>query len=177
MTLPPPCAVVDGPRARWIVRVATDSAGGAPEMDVAGNVDSTAAGQTWTITLAGPCAPTTLAADADAWIDQNSPTSNKGTDSVLKVQSKAPTDNLRALVRFALPVSVPQGCLLSSATRRLFAGSSRTGRTRHARQHRDHVRGRSGWLHVSDRPARKRSVFGQRSAPGHPAGAWMCACT
>jgi hypothetical protein len=73
----------------------------------------------------------TALAAADAWIDENSPTSNKGSDSILKVQSKGPRDNFRSLVRFTLP-AVPQGCVVESATLRLFAGSARTGRTLHA---------------------------------------------
>jgi large repetitive protein len=100
--------------------------------DVAGNVDASPASHNWTITLPGPCAQVTAAANADAWIDQNSPTSNKGTDSTLKVQSKSGTNNFRALVRFTMPASVPQGCVFSSATLRVFAASARTGRTLHA---------------------------------------------
>jgi hypothetical protein len=46
------------------------------------------------------------------------------------VQSKA-NDYFRALVRFGLP-AVPQGCVIESATLRLFAASTRTGRTLHA---------------------------------------------
>jgi large repetitive protein len=56
-----------------------------------------------------------------AWIDENSPTSNKGSDSILKVQSKGPRDNFRSLVRFTLP-AIPQGCVIESATLRLYAG-------------------------------------------------------
>src|SRR5688572_20584164 len=63
-----------------------------------------------------------VSANADAWIDQNSSSTNKGTDSILKVQSKGPTDNFRALVRFSLPPA-PQGCTLESATLRLFSAS------------------------------------------------------
>ena len=53
---------------------------------------------------------------------------NKGFDSILKVQSKAPNDNFRALVRFTLP-AVPAGCVLQSATLRLYAASAAAGRT------------------------------------------------
>jgi hypothetical protein len=42
--------------------------------------------------------------------------------------SKGPSSNLRALVRFSLP-TVPTGCALQSATLRLYAASSRSGRT------------------------------------------------
>ena len=69
----------------------------------------------------------TASANADAWIEQNSASNNKGTDSILKVKSQGPSDNFRALVRFALPASVPQGCVVQSATLRLFAASSAIG--------------------------------------------------
>ncbi|HZJ06876.1 MAG TPA: DNRLRE domain-containing protein [Nocardioidaceae bacterium] len=100
-------------------------------IDPAGNVDATPAGHSWTVEVGSSCgaSTTTLAATADAWVEQNSPTNNKGTDSVLKVSSKGPTDNSRALVRFALPASVPQSCVIASATLRLYSDSARTGRT------------------------------------------------
>ena len=66
----------------------------------------------------------TALAAADSWIDENSPTSNKGSDSILKVQSKGPSDNFRALVRFSLP-AVPEGCMIQSATLRLYAASAK----------------------------------------------------
>jgi large repetitive protein len=101
--------------------------------DPVGNVDASPAGQGWTITApsqgCGPAVTATTA--ADAWIDENSPSNNKGSDSILKVQSKGPRDNFRALVRFSVP-SVPQGCEVETATLRLFAASARTGRTLHA---------------------------------------------
>ncbi len=76
-----------------------------------------------------PCGPErTLSAAADAWIDQNSPATNKGSDSILKVVSKQPGDNTRALVRFSLPAA-PEGCVLDSATLRLYAASAAGGRT------------------------------------------------
>jgi CSLREA domain-containing protein len=101
--------------------------------DAVGNTDATPATHSWTISSPPPgCGPAATAlAAADAWIDENSPASNKGSDSVLKVQSKGPRDNFRALVRFTLP-SVPQGCVVESATLRLYSASARTGRTLHA---------------------------------------------
>jgi Big-like domain-containing protein len=99
--------------------------------DGVGNLDATAATHSWTITAPPPqgCgSPVTASAAADAWIDENSPTNNKGTDSILKVQSKGPRDNFRALVRFTLP-AVPQGCVVESATLRLYAPSAKTPRT------------------------------------------------
>jgi hypothetical protein len=69
----------------------------------------------------------TLSAVADAWLEQNSPTNNKGSDSILKVKSQR-VDNFRALVRFATP-QLPAGCRLVRVTLRLYADGSRTGRT------------------------------------------------
>ena len=97
--------------------------------DVAGNLDATPATHSWSITAppAGCPAPTTLAALADAWIDENSATSNKGDDSILKVQSKGPRDNFRALLRFPIP-TVPSGCRIDTATLRIYAASMKPDR-------------------------------------------------
>jgi hypothetical protein len=75
------------------------------------------------------CTATTItaSANADAWIDQNSSGNNFGSDSILKVQAKD-GNNYRALVRFALP-NAPAGCVIQSATLRLYAPSSTAGRT------------------------------------------------
>jgi hypothetical protein len=92
--------------------------------DPAGNTDPSPATHTWTVSASSACpSPTTASAAADAWIDQNSRTTNKGTDSILKVQSKRPADNFRALVRFDLP-AVPAGCVLDTARLRLYASST-----------------------------------------------------
>jgi parallel beta-helix repeat protein len=74
-----------------------------------------------------------IAADADSWIDQNSVNSNFGADSVLKVRSKSPDSNVRALVRFRLP-AMPVGCQVSDARLQLHAASATTGRTLQAWQ-------------------------------------------
>ncbi|HEV3375763.1 MAG TPA: DNRLRE domain-containing protein, partial [Thermoleophilaceae bacterium] len=65
----------------------------------------------------------TMTSVADAWIDQSSPSSNKGGDSILKLMSKSGNANLRALVRFNLP-TVPTGCVLDTAKLRLYAASA-----------------------------------------------------
>jgi large repetitive protein len=100
--------------------------------DPAGNTDPTPATWAWTITTPEPepdCgAPATALTSADAWLDENSATTNKGDDAILKVQSKGPRDNFRALVRFALP-PLPPGCAIESATLRLYAASSTPGRS------------------------------------------------
>lgn len=79
--------------------------------------------------IASSCTTTTvtLSADADAWIDQASSSSNKGSDSILKVQAKS-GNNFRALVRFAVPALQP-GCVVQSATLRMYAPSSTSGCT------------------------------------------------
>jgi hypothetical protein len=85
-------------------------------------------------TTAASCTatPVTLPASADAWIDQNSASNNYGSDSILKVQAKD-NNNFRALVQFALP-NLPSGCVVQSATLRLYAASSASGRTLQALQ-------------------------------------------
>ena len=97
--------------------------------DAAGNLDQTAATYTWTVESATvDCGPQqTLTATADAWIDSGSTTSNKGSDSILKVMSKN-GGNLRALVRFDLP-TMPQGCSVESATLQMYAKSAAGGRS------------------------------------------------
>jgi hypothetical protein len=70
----------------------------------------------------------TLTSNADAWFDQKAPADNKGTDSTLKVQSKSGSNNFRAAVRFPA-VTVPAGCVVQSATLRMWNDSPKTGRT------------------------------------------------
>ena len=71
----------------------------------------------------------TLSAIDDTWVDQNSPTSNKGTDDELIVRSKSSDDNRRAFVKFDVS-SVASGSEVTKATLRLFLkdapGASRT---------------------------------------------------
>jgi len=108
-------------------------------VDVNGLADPTPASRTWRVVEPAPppvqCNPSTATynSNADAWINQGSPSENKGDDSNLKVMSKSGS-NLRALVQFALPAQIPQGCVVQSATLRLYAGSYRTGRTLQALQ-------------------------------------------
>lgn len=78
-----------------------------------------------------PTGPITLGSGRDAWVLSSS-SSNNGSDSVLKVESKT-GDNARALVRFELP-ALPEGCTVTDASLRLFAGSSTNGRTLQAIQ-------------------------------------------
>jgi large repetitive protein len=99
--------------------------------DAAGNADSSPASYFWTIEAppVSSCVASTqtAAADRDAWVLQSSPTNNYGNDSGLKVDSKS-GGNARALVRFALP-EIPTGCVLKSATLRLYSASFKEGRT------------------------------------------------
>ncbi len=99
--------------------------------DGAGNIDLTPATHNWTIVAPDCGSPVTLIATGDSWLEQSSPTSNKGTDSPLKVKSQSGNGNMRALVRFAMPAMTP-GCLVQSATLSLFAASATTGRTLNA---------------------------------------------
>jgi hypothetical protein len=99
--------------------------------DTAGNVEAEPASYFWTIEAppAPTCTPSTVTApaNADAWVLDGSPSSNYGTDSVLKVDSKSGA-NARALVGFALP-QVPAGCQVTGATLRLYSASYKEGRT------------------------------------------------
>jgi CSLREA domain-containing protein len=71
----------------------------------------------------------TYQANADAWLEQNSPSSNKGSDSTLKVKAQGSSDNFRAVVRFNIPTTLPSGCVVQSATLRLNSPSAVSGRT------------------------------------------------
>jgi hypothetical protein len=71
--------------------------------------------------------PVPIPADADSWVDQNSPASNFALDGVLKVVSQS-GGNARALIRFILP-AIPDGCILGSARLYLKAASAATDRT------------------------------------------------
>jgi hypothetical protein len=64
----------------------------------------------------------TASADADGWIDEQSPLENFGADATLNVRSIAGRENSRAVVRFPLP-SPPAGCVVQSATLRLYSDS------------------------------------------------------
>ena len=93
-------------------------------------VPATITSHTWTVEAPPPCtmSQATLGANADSWIDQSSPDANKGTDSELKVMSKGPANNIRALVRFTHP-ALANGCVVTDAKLRLHAGSAAGGRT------------------------------------------------
>jgi hypothetical protein len=70
----------------------------------------------------------TLITSGDSWIDQGAPSANNGADSKLKVNSKSPNLNVRALLQFNLP-GLPADCTLTSATLRLMNVSPIAGRT------------------------------------------------
>ncbi|WP_245916921.1 DUF7594 domain-containing protein [Nocardioides gansuensis] len=66
---------------------------------------------------------------ADAWIDESSPATNLGNDSILKVRSQGPSGNFRALARFPAADPAPGGCVLQTATLRMYAASPGEDRT------------------------------------------------
>jgi hypothetical protein len=70
----------------------------------------------------------TLTPDADSWVLEDSPTSNYGGDTVLKVDSKSGA-NARALLRFDLASSIPFGCQVVDAELQLYASAFKEGRT------------------------------------------------
>lgn len=77
---------------------------------------------------------TTLIAAQDSYVDQNAPTSTNGSSVDLFVLSKTTflglggDDNRRTYVSFTLP-SLPEACVVTSASLRLFAETGETGRT------------------------------------------------
>jgi hypothetical protein len=93
--------------------------------DQDGNVDPTPATYTWTVLPPQTCedATGTAPAEADAWIEEKDPIKNNGADSALKVMSKAPSENSRAVVRFTLP-QAPANCVVQSATLKLYSDSA-----------------------------------------------------
>jgi hypothetical protein len=108
-------------------------------------------------------------AAADGWVLESSPASNYGDDSVMKVDTKADA-NARALVRFALP-DVPRGCRVVDAELRLYASSSKAGRTVEA------VRGASSWAEGSLTWANQPPTVGPaaRAASGEGWLSWSVA--
>jgi hypothetical protein len=71
----------------------------------------------------------TYQANADAWLQQSSPSNNYGSDSILKVKSQGTNDNFRAVVKFNVPTTLPAGCVVESATLRVHSPSATNGRT------------------------------------------------
>ena len=94
-------------------------------LDAEENVDPTPASYTWTVLPPQTCADATgtAPAEADAWIDEHDPIKSNGEDSALKVMSKAPSENSRAVVRFTLP-QAPANCVVQSATLKLYSDSA-----------------------------------------------------
>ncbi len=70
----------------------------------------------------------TLSGAADSWVDEGSPTTNNGTATTLRVTSRSPANDTRALLQFALP-TIPAGCDVTAATLRLNNRTPVAGRT------------------------------------------------
>jgi hypothetical protein len=135
-------------------------------VDAAENADPTPAGYSWMVTAPLDCGPTiTVFASADAWVEQKSPGNNRGDDSTLKVKAQSSNDNFRTLVRFDLPPGIPAGCVVESATLKLYASSWRTGRTLQA------FRLASGWSEMgvtwSNQPAAMGTAATTSSGGGY----------
>ena len=103
---------------------------------------------------------------ADSWIEQSSPSSNKGTDSILKVMSKSGNANLRALVRFDLP-TIPAGCVLDTATLRLYAASASASAAHAPGPPRSTARGRRGGVTWANQPATTGTAATTTSGTGY----------
>jgi hypothetical protein len=109
----------------------------------------------------------TVIAGADSWIDQAAPSTNKGADSVLKVTSKGPSLNTRALVQFSLP-ALPAGCSLTAATLRLKNKSPVSGRTLEA------IRNAASWTETGVTWNNSPSTTGPAATAATPSSAsWM----
>jgi large repetitive protein len=74
--------------------------------------------------VAATCAPriVTVQATADTWLDENSPSSARGSDSILGVEAGTVNPDTgvvsgraRVVVRFALPGTMPAGCVVEWA--------------------------------------------------------------
>jgi signal peptidase len=92
--------------------------------DAASNSANAFTTGTWGCTAPGS---QTVTASADTEVRQSSPTSNFGTALRITIGSLI-TANQRTLVLFSLP-AIPANCTVSSATLRLYATSSDSGRT------------------------------------------------
>jgi CSLREA domain-containing protein len=99
--------------------------------DGADNVDPSPATYTWTIAPPLDCdlANITLGADADVYVDQESPLENFVTSPELVVRTGPLATNARTLIRFPVSDDAPEECVLESATLRLYAQSGEPGRT------------------------------------------------
>jgi hypothetical protein len=143
-TTPPETTIDSGPEATTTDTSATftfsaNEAGSTFECSLDGGrftvcmspvAEETPASYTWTVEMPLDCgSEVTVLANADSWIDQNSSSNNFGSDAILKVRSQSSSNNFRALVRFALPDDVPEGCVVESVTLRLYAASSASERT------------------------------------------------
>lgn len=118
---------------------------------------------------AATCQATTVVAAsvADSWVDEDSPLANKGNDAILAVRAgEAPVPGAaslgrgRALIHFALPASVPAGCIIESARLMLFTPEDGDG-TRA-----DVLRAASAWTE------RGVTWSNQPAAVGTPVSAW-----
>lgn len=106
------------------------AAGQADPDSTPGNSDTAEDDQasvTVSVTEPVTCPTVKARANADSWIGQNAPTTTHGTETTLKVRSKA-NQNARTLVRFTLP-AIPDGCQITDATMSLNAATAISGRT------------------------------------------------
>ncbi len=109
----------------------------------------------------------TVQASADSWVDQASPATNKGTDTVLKLTSRDPSLNARAVVQFNLP-ALPSGCTVTSATLRLNNKSPLSGRTIEA------LRNTASWTETGVTWTNQPATAGAAATATTPSAAgWM----
>ncbi len=84
-----------------------------------GSFESTAPGCTGTVRVVSA---------ADSWVNEGDPNKNNGAAGILKVTSKSPANDTRALMRFDLP-ALGAGCQVVSATLEAYAASASPDRT------------------------------------------------
>jgi hypothetical protein len=110
--------------------------GAATALAIGGVVLAVAIGPVAKPARAAACVPTTVTVPvvADTWLDENSPTAAKGGDAVLNVDAGSVnvdtgevSGRARALVRFAMPAAVPDGCVVASARMYLFSSEETPG--------------------------------------------------
>jgi hypothetical protein len=142
------------------------------QLGASGNVNATTIAYHYlaVANTAGGCSlpgSQTVTASADAWLDQASPTTNKGAESVLKITSKSPSLNTRAILQFNLP-AIPSGCSVTGATLRMHNKSPVAGRTLSA------LANSAAWTENGVTWANQPGTTGSASTAATPASAaWM----
>ncbi len=122
-----------GMRRAVLVLLAAGAAGGTGATFSAFSAETSNSGSSLAASAAYCPSTHTELASADAWVDEGSTGTNRGTDLDLRVRSQNAKRDARALVRFALPPR-PTGCRLTSATLRINSSTASATRPLEARR-------------------------------------------